>query len=537
MIENLNEIKSRADIVEIIGAFVPVKKFGRSYKCVCPFHDEKTPSLAINEQRGLWHCFGCGAGGDVIKFVADFTKCDFTEAVSKVAQMSGIAVSESKNASGALRGATEFYFEFAEWLNSNLASRADLKEYLFRRGLDEADLAGFNIGFCPDNATTLAWLNFKNSRELAERLGVVKNGFCLFSERITFAFVQDTKIVGFSGRVTPNFKQRGDFIAPKYINSSESTLFHKADFLYNFSNARRAITDSGECFVCEGFFDAIALNKLGIKNAIATCGTAFGAGHLKKFARLNARLNFVFDNDEAGFEAARRASITALEAGFYDVRVGIFKREFRSKKDAGDILKAYAGIKATPALEAGAIYDFYSGFEYIARRELKTAKNTREAQNALNAAKTRAAQCGEELFRDEFERTIPAVFGVTPAETAKKSAPKMPNSNLAFLKMIKGLVENFPKQSLAVVANYYTFAFCATFAGDLAAYERTGELTAQISALCLDERVEAPSGDTLAELLRFFYCAWCDEQIAAAIARADFAAVVEFSEKRARAGG
>lgn len=537
MIENLQEIKARADIIEIIGAFVPVKKFGRNYKCVCPFHDEKTPSLAINEQRGLWHCFGCGAGGDVFKFVADLTKCDFAAAVDKVAQMSGIAVTQSANSNPALRGAAEFYAEFNEWLNSNLAGRADLKEYLFGRGLDEADLAGFNIGYCPDNTTTLAWLNFKNARELAERLGVVKNGFCLFSERITFAFVQDTKIVGFSGRTTPNFKPRGDFVAPKYINSAESSLFHKSDFLYNFTNARRAISDSGECFVCEGFFDAIALNKLGIKNAVATCGTAFGVGHLKKFARLPARLNFVFDNDQAGFEAARRASITALEAGFYDVRVGIFKPEFKKKKDAGDILQGYAGVKNRPALEAAGIYDFFDGFEYIARRELKMAKNTREAQAALNAAKSRAAACGEELFRAQFEREIADVFGVTPAQTAQKTAPRPSNSNLAFLKMIKGLVENFPKESLEIVAKTCTFGFCAAFANDLSDYERTGELSQQLNALCLDERVESPKGESLAELLKFFYCAWCDEQIAAAIARADFAAVVEFSEKRTAVSG
>ncbi len=318
----------------MIGSFVPLKQQGRNFVACCPFHGEKTPSLVVNDSRNLWHCFGCGAGGDIFKFVSEFEKCDFTTAVEKVAALCGSEVVKSRE-NGELKGVFEFYEALNEFFKASLRKNEVLQEYLFKRGLQKEDFESFNIGFCPSNNEVLAWLKKKNFTALAEKLGVLKKGFCLFAGRITFAFLQENKIIGFSGRVTPDFKPHGDFVPPKYINSSESAVFKKSEFLYNFTHERKNIATLGECFVCEGFFDAIALSKLGVKGAVATCGTAFSEGHLKKFARLNARLNFVFDNDTAGFEAARKAGILAYNAGFLTPALVFLNASLEGKRTQG----------------------------------------------------------------------------------------------------------------------------------------------------------------------------------------------------------
>ena len=535
MINNLEAIRARADIVEVIGSFVPLKQQGRNFVVCCPFHGEKTPSLVVNDSRNLWHCFGCGAGGDIFKFVSEFEKCDFTTAVEKVAALCGGEVEKSRE-NGELKGVFEFYEALNEWFKSNLRQNKALQEYLFKRGLQKEDFKSFNIGFCPPNNEVLAWLKKKNYTALAQKLGVLKKSFCLFAGRITFAFLQENKIIGFSGRVTPDFKPYSDFVPPKYINSSESAVFKKSEFLYNFTQERKNIATLGECFVCEGFFDAIALSKLGVKGAVATCGTAFSEGHLKKFARLNARLNFVFDNDTAGFEAARKAGNLAYNAGFFDARVGVFKREFRRKKDAGEILKEFAGVKVERKLDANKLYDFYSVFEFVARRELKLAKNTREAQNALNAAKQRLANCKEELFRAQFEKELEAVFAVKPNTPPLTAAKNLSKPNLVLTKMVKSLL-NLPRENLKSILEFYSFAFCGSFAASLSEFVKTGELDKKLRALELDARVGVVFDESLAALLRFFYCKWCEEQIALASAKKDFDLVVSLSQKLERANG
>ena len=311
----IDDLIARADIVEVVGRRVQLKKAGREFKACCPFHDEKTPSFTVSPAKGFYHCFGCGAHGTAIGFLMEFDHMDFVEAIESLAHSMGVEVPRDESDKPARR-----YDELFSLLDtvsrhwqSCLKESPAAVEYLKNRGIDGSTARRFGIGYAPDG-----WSNvldkFGKSPEAIERLlatGLIiakDNGqhYDRFRDRIMFP-IRDARgrTIGFGGRTLGDGE-------PKYLNSPETVLFHKGRELYGLYEARQALRSIEQLVVVEGYMDAVALARHGIDFAVATLGTATTSEHLNRLFRLTENVCFAFDGDRAGRKAAWRALENAL---------------------------------------------------------------------------------------------------------------------------------------------------------------------------------------------------------------------------------
>ncbi|WP_270981043.1 DNA primase [Campylobacter helveticus] len=305
-IELLNQ---RADIVHIISHFVEVRRSGASYVCVCPFHDDRNPSMHINSQKGFYHCFACGAGGDVFKFIMEFERVNFAEAVEKVAQLSNFTLTYTKEKEDNKKDVKHILPLLNAFYKQNLASHREVLDYLYQRKLNDEDIKKFELGYAVGNEESLRLLkNEQIANEDALYVGAVKKDdrggvYASFIHRITFP-IYDYKglLVGFGGR-TLNANN-----AAKYVNSPQSAFFDKSRIFYAFNLAKESIAKQKEMIICEGYMDAIAFHKAGFTNAVAVLGTALTEHHIPLIRRYDARVLLCFDNDEAGRRAAFRSA-------------------------------------------------------------------------------------------------------------------------------------------------------------------------------------------------------------------------------------
>jgi DNA primase len=311
----IDDLIARADIIEVVGRRVQLKKAGREYKACCPFHDEKTPSFTVSPAKGFYHCFGCGAHGTAIGFLMEFDHMNFVEAIESLAHSMGVEVPRDESDKPARR-----YDELFSLLDtvsrhwqSCLKESPPAVDYLKRRGIDGSTARRFGIGYAPDG-----WSNvldkFGQSSDAVERLlatGLIiakDNGqhYDRFRDRIMFP-IRDARgrTIGFGGRTLGDGE-------PKYLNSPETVLFHKGRELYGLYEARQALRHIEQLVVVEGYMDAVALSRHGIDFAVATLGTATTSEHLNRLFRLTDNVCFAFDGDRAGRKAAWRALENAL---------------------------------------------------------------------------------------------------------------------------------------------------------------------------------------------------------------------------------
>jgi DNA primase len=317
--EIIQQIRERVDLVDLVGRFVTLKKAGRNYKGLCPFHGEKTPSFNVNPDRQAFYCFGCQTGGNAITFLMKIENLSFPEAARTLARERGIEIPETATGE---RGVSERLFEANEVAQA--AYRAALATagspalaYLEQRGVDAASIERFGIGFAPDRWDYVAQrLREKGiSAELGERAGILAprtsgGHYDRLRGRITFP-IRDTRgrIVGFGGRAL------GPEQEPKYLNTPESPVFRKRESFYGFPLALDAIRRAGQVVVVEGYFDLIALHRAGIEATLATCGTALSADHAQGLKRRTQQVVLFFDGDEAGQRAMERALQVLLPEG------------------------------------------------------------------------------------------------------------------------------------------------------------------------------------------------------------------------------
>ena len=311
----IDDLIARADIVEVIGRRVQLKKAGREFKACCPFHDEKTPSFTVSPAKGFYHCFGCGAHGTAIGFLMEFDHMSFVEAIESLAQSMGVDVPRDESDKPARRYDELFALLDAvsrHW-QACLKNAPQAVEYIKNRGIDGSTAKRFGIGYAPDG-----WSNvldkFGKSPEAIERLlatGLIiarDNGghYDRFRDRIIFP-IRDARgrTIAFGGRALGDGE-------PKYLNSPETVLFHKGRELYGLYEARQALRQIDQLVVVEGYMDAVALARHGIDFAVATLGTATTPEHLNRLFRLTDNVCFAFDGDRAGRQAAWRALENAL---------------------------------------------------------------------------------------------------------------------------------------------------------------------------------------------------------------------------------
>lgn len=307
--ESIENLSQRLNIVDIIENYIEVKKQGSSFVCVCPFHADKNPSMHINPTKGFYHCFACKAGGDAFKFVMDYEKLSFADAVEKVANLCNFTLSYTKERNENKKELRTILPSLNAYFKSNLKHHKEALDYLYKRMLNDQDIAKFELGFAGSSEDSIRLFhNEKIPLEDAMSVGALKKDennefYASFIWRITFP-IYDHKdfLVGFGGRtLNPN-------VAAKYVNSPQNVLFDKSRIFYAFNIAKESIAKKKEMIVCEGYMDAIAFHKAGFNNAVAVLGTALTENHLPLIRRYEAKVILCFDNDEAGLNAATRSA-------------------------------------------------------------------------------------------------------------------------------------------------------------------------------------------------------------------------------------
>jgi DNA primase len=317
----IDDIVARSDIVEVIGARVPLKKSGREFKACCPFHSEKSPSFWVSPDKQFYHCFGCGAHGTVIGFLMQYEKMEFIDAVADLAQRAGLEVPREAQATRdpASVDLHQIMGRIARFFEQNLADDTRALKYASSRGIDAKTAAKFALGFAPDSWDAL--LSRFGSQE-EERRQLLQLGMIIerdtrggeraaghydrFRDRLMFP-IRDSRgrVIGFGGRII----DQGE---PKYLNSPETPLFHKGRELYGLYEARQARGDFKRLMIVEGYMDVVRLHQAGITYAVATLGTATTQEQLGKIFRLTREVVFCFDGDRAGRQAAWRALENSL---------------------------------------------------------------------------------------------------------------------------------------------------------------------------------------------------------------------------------
>lgn len=326
------EVRSRADIVSIVGRYVNLKQAGQTFKGLCPFHKEKTPSFNVNPVHGFYHCFGCGKGGDVFSFIQEIENVEFREALKILAQETGVTLkseSREKPDSSSVAGSApsktellEIHELAARFFYDSMRSSPQAVDYFKSRGLDAQTVKDFGLGFAPDGWSGLCDYLQQNNVPIscAVECGLAvkkENGgaYDRFRNRIIFPLFDITgKVIAFAGRgMSPD-------VQPKYLNSPETTLYRKNSLLYGIHKARQSIRETGYVLIVEGYMDYLSLYQAGICNVVATSGTAFTTQHAYLLNRFSKKAVLVFDGDSAGVNAAEKA-VMVLASGSLDVSI------------------------------------------------------------------------------------------------------------------------------------------------------------------------------------------------------------------------
>ena len=346
----IEQIRSQSDIVDVISDYMQLTKRGRNWFGLCPFHGEQTPSFSVSQDKQIFHCFGCGAGGNAITFVMDIENIPFPDAVAKLAERVGVQVDVQPQGGEGVKGlspteqkmreAHDFAMEFYHHLLVNTEDGELALNYLMERGFTRELIDTHKIGWALPQWDALATLLERKGFTLEDMAtcGLIihkesdNKYFDRFRGRIMFPIRDENgKVIAFSGRIL-----NSDAEEAKYLNSPESPIFHKSQVLYNLDKARASIRKTRKVVLMEGFVDVLAANRAGVYNAVATMGTSLTPQHVQKLKRLVEQITICYDGDNAGFEAAKRAA-EMLYAEKLKVEVAVLP----DKLDPDDYINRY----------------------------------------------------------------------------------------------------------------------------------------------------------------------------------------------------
>lgn len=477
----LEEIKEKIDIVDFIKSYLPLQPAGKNFKALCPFHQEKTPSFIISPERKIWHCFGCQKGGDVIKFLMLYENLEFYEALRVLAEKAGVEIRRLNLQDQKIFNLLYDLNEKAKnFFKEQLEKSATAKEYLKKRGLQPATIEEFEIGFAPGGESLVLYLlNLGyNINDIAKAGLAVKTekGKYLdrFRNRIMFPIYNSFgKVIGFSGRVLSETQTNADdtqtnaesprksasspresaFAPAKYVNSPETPLFNKSRILYGFHKAKNEISRSQTAFLVEGQMDFLMTWQSGIKNVVATSGTALGPEQLKILKRMADSIIVSFDQDEAGIKALERG-LDFFSNFDFNVKVlnlnGYKDPAEAAEKDSGFLKKALN--QTQPVFVC--LFNFYlSGDQdWTAKKRnlrylLRYIKNLKSAMEQTHWLKELSLKSGieEKILAQELAvikaspapTTVGETAPTTVGETAKPSRLELVCQKLAALTKIK----------------------------------------------------------------------------------------------------
>jgi DNA primase len=426
--ETVEQIAAANDIVELIGSYFPLKRAGASFKALCPFHQEKTPSFTVSPSRQTFHCFGCGAGGSAFRFVMDYEHVDFPSAVRKLAARAGITIVEERGGEDdsrqyeTRRKLLKLHSETADWFHQNLTKREigePARKYLRQRGITGEIAKHWQLGYAPDEWDAFgSWARAQgyDARDLiASGLIKTKNddqtsnvtsrsSYDRFRGRIMFPICNDVgEVIAFSGRLL-----REEDGAAKYLNSPETQLFRKGQVLFGLHKSKRALIEANCAIVCEGQLDLISLFEAGITNVVAPQGTAFTENQARILKRFVAEVVLCFDSDAAGAKAAER-SLDALLENDLIVRVV----ELPIGEDPDSLVRREGKEKFDERVTNAR--DF---FEYWIDREIASidlSSMSAKIQAARNLALT-VSRVHDPVLRGEVINKASARLGIGPAD-------------------------------------------------------------------------------------------------------------------------
>ncbi len=331
----LQEIKERLDIVDFVGNYVELKKVGSYYRGLCPFHQEKNPSFFVSPERQIFKCFGCGAVGDVITFYMKIENLEFKQAIRQLAEKLGIEISSKET----LEKDTQLIKKLLElnkialnYYKKNLKEIKEVQDYLLKRGLKNDTIDYFDLGYAKEGSHLRDYcFNLGYSLEDLEKVGLInEKKEDKFQSRIMFPLIDtSTKIIGFTGRIFPEKEK-----APKYLNTPDTILFKKSNFVYGLVYTKEYIQKERKVVLVEGQFDFLLAYQNDLKNIVAVSGSALTKEQLNLLKKYTNRLVLAFDNDEAGFKASIKAGLLALSFGFE-----IYKLIFEGYKDLADFFE------------------------------------------------------------------------------------------------------------------------------------------------------------------------------------------------------
>ena len=401
--EVINDIRNSANIVEVIGHYIPLEKKGKSYRAVCPFHDDHDPSLSISEDKQIYKCFVCNNGGNVFTFVSNFKKISFPEAVSEVASIIGKPI----NIDLAPKKVSKYqhYYDLLEamisyctYLLSGSQLGQDALAYLNDRGLNTDIINYFNIGLNPENNKIYDYLKNHNFKDE----DMIKAGVCrmldsgmadVFYNRIIFPIHdKDSNPIAFTAR---DYKGNSD---SKYINSNDNIIYTKGDNLYNYHRAKQASKKAGFVFVCEGVMDVIAFYRAEKENVVATLGTACTSNQIKLLKSLSNKVVLAYDGDNAGQNANLKIGEALLENGFE-----VFVVDNNTLLDPDEIIKEY-GEKALKDLSGKQISYIDFAIKYYKNRY--NLDNYEDRKNMTIQVSRLIDKLNDEYDRDNYTNAL-----------------------------------------------------------------------------------------------------------------------------------
>jgi DNA primase len=472
--QTIEQIAAANDIVEVIGSYFPIKRAGANFKALCPFHQEKTPSFHVSPQRQTFHCFGCGVGGSVFRFVMDYEHVDFPSAVRKLAARVGIPVIEKRGPRDgedrqheARRILLQLHAEAARWFHENLIKKEfaePAREYLKERGITAQIAKHWQLGYAPDEWNALgSWARGHGfgPRELLES-GLAKtkdathqtseiqpsqgygsagehpSSYDRFRGRIMFPICNDVgEVIAFSGRLL-----KEDEGAAKYLNSPETPLFRKGNVLFGLHKSKRALIDANCAIVCEGQLDLISLFEAGVTNVVAPQGTAFTESQARVLKRFVDEVVLCFDADTAGRKAAER-SLDALLQNDLIVRVA----EIPPGDDPDSLIRREGKEEFEKRIAAAR--DF---FDYWIEHEVAgvdLASLAAKMQLARNLAET-VSRVHDPLMRGEVANKVSARLGV-PVHDFQSLFPKQPRNTGGDSQSVRGASQTAPPHDVAML--------------------------------------------------------------------------------------
>ena len=416
--DDIDRVRAATNLVDLVAGVTTVKRQGRAHVAVCPFHQEKSPSLSLDPARGLYHCFGCGKGGDVFTFIQETQGLDFNESLELLARHAGIQLEVDPGAARqrgerdqmveAVRHAADFYHRTLK----NDPDAGQARSYLRGRGIDVATVDEYRIGFAPEGDTWGALVKELrgagiNDRTM-EQAGLVRRGrggrlYDIFRRRILFP-IHDLRgePVGFGGRGLEG-------VTPKYLNSPDSRLYQKSRLLYGLHRAKGAIARAQEAVVVEGYFDVVACNRAGIETSVATCGTALGEEHFDLLRRFTDRVVLAFDSDAAGGKAALRGDDLNTPVDLdLDLRIA----EMPDGLDPADLIQAGRGSELSQAVTASRPLLQFRIEREVERFDLREPEAKARAVRRLVPL---LARVGDDIARSEYVRYASGLIGIEPA--------------------------------------------------------------------------------------------------------------------------